>query len=111
MKLIDKKNGREVYDMENGYMLVKEDCPCIKRGFRLEIWIKKDDFLPDISDYVDSLSNSEATKEFDFHIQTTSYGSLPPEEIEKVIQGFRIALDTIEQIKRKFSSEKKGTKL
>ena len=37
-----------------------------------------------------------------FKIQTASYGSVPPNEIKKVIEGFKIALDTIDIIKNNF---------
>jgi len=38
-----------------------------------------------------------------FKIQTTSYGSLESEEIQKVIAGYNVAMETVELIKKQLS--------
>lgn len=105
MKLSEIKNGCEVYDMENGYKVIKEECSWIKRGFKIRFWNEGDDFLPDIYDCVDYLNNSDQSKEFDFQIQTTSYGALSLEDIEKVIKGLQVAMDTIKEVEATFKRQ------
>ena len=107
MKLIKSRPGREIYDMENGYTVVKEECSWLQRGFQLRFWAERDDFLPDIFDCVGGIGNSENSDGFKFEIQTTSYGALSPDDIEKVIDGYKKALDTIKEIERAFKAQEK----
>lgn len=41
-------------------------------------------------------------KIIDFEIETSSYGSLSSEEIERVISGYKIALDVVKELKEMF---------
>lgn len=54
-------------------------------------------YLPDIYDYGESA----------FRIQTTSYGSLPPEEIRKLIAGYQTALNAIQMVEEAFTGRKR----
>ena len=102
MKLIDKRNGYEVYDMGNGYTVAKEICSWISKGYRFQFYSDFNSYLPDIYDHSDSEC---ADTGFFFEVQTTSYGSLPLEEIEKLIKGYQTALDTIRSIKEAFETQ------
>jgi hypothetical protein len=93
MKLIAKTEGTKLYDLENGYYISQEHCSWAPQGYRLMIRPMGDRYLPSIF--------TESEKDIPtFVIQTTSYGSLPPTEIKKVIAGFQIALDTIDMTKK-----------
>lgn len=106
MKLIESKSGREMYDMENGYTVVKEECSWLERGFRVRFCTKEDGFLPAIYECTDGKNNEEQAGKFE--IQTTSYGALSPDDIEKVIDGYKKALDTIKEIERTLYPHKEG---
>lgn len=90
MKLVEEANGYKLYDLENGYFVTKENCSWNCIGFRLSIH-SENNYLPDI--YV------KYDKEISYKIQTTSYGALVPEEIAKVIEGYHVALQTVEIVK------------
>ena len=93
MKLIAETEETKLYDLENGYYVSQEHCSWAPPGYRLMIRPMGDRYLPSIF--------TESEKDIPtFVIQTTSYGSLPPAEIKKVIAGFQIALDTIDMIKK-----------
>lgn len=103
MKLVDNRNGIEVYDLENGYRVAKEPCSWISRGYILRIYAALDSkYLPNIYDYVDC---ADEKSEFAFRIKTTSYGSMPPDEIQKMISGFQTALETIQIIEETFKEK------
>lgn len=107
MKLIESKPGREIYDMENGYTVVKEECSWSESGFRFRFCTKENDFLPAIYECEDGGNNEEQPEKSKFEIQTTSYGALSPADIEKVINGYKKALDTIKELERVFKSREK----
>ena len=52
-----------------------------------------DKYLPSISQEF-----SPFKKEFNLTIQTTSYGDLPVNEIQQIIDGYQIAIETVKQI-------------
>ena len=93
MKLIAETKETKFYDLENVYQVSQYHCSWAPHGYRLMIRPMGDRYLPSIF--------TESEKDIPtFVIQTTSYGSLPPAEIKKVIAGFQIALDTIDMIKK-----------
>jgi hypothetical protein len=95
MKLLMEAEQAKLYDLENGYYVTQEHCSWIHQGYRLMIRPMGNCYLPSIFiDYDNTTPN--------FKIQTASYGSVPPNEIKKVIEGFKIALDTIDIIKNNF---------
>ena len=103
MKLVDNRNGIQVYDLENGYQVAKEPCPWIPRGYKFSFYpdrtVRSDSsgrYLPDIYDYGESA----------FRIQTTGCGPLPPEEIQKMITGFQTALNAIRMVEETFMGKK-----
>lgn len=110
MKLVDNRNGIEVYDLENGYQVAKEKCPWIPRGYMLSFYTgysgKGRQYLPDIYDHIDCRSSMDNESEWAFRIQTVSYGSLHPDEIEKIISGYQTALETIQLVKEAFGGKK-----
>lgn len=97
MKLVEKNNGYEIHDLENGYTVVKEKCSWNSRGFKLTVRADRDTYLPDIYDNSDS-KDLKTT----FTVQTTAYGSMEPEEILKVIEGYKTALEAVEILKSNF---------
>lgn len=103
MKLVEKHNGYEIYDIENGYTVIKEYCSWISRGFRLQFNPENGSYLPQIYDSIDCLKYTDSGVDFAFEIQTTSYGVLEPDEINKVINGYKTALVTIEFVKKALS--------
>ena len=107
MKLIESRKGREVYDVENGYTVVKEECSWLKRGFKIQVYTEMGNFLPSIYEDVDVLGNGEQPEEFKLEIMTTSYGALLPGDIERVIDGYKKALDTVKEIERVFMPQEK----
>lgn len=105
MKLIDNRNGVEVYDLENGYTVAKEVCLWLSRGYKLTFYRsysgKDNQYLPDIYDH-----SKDNESEWAFRIQTVSYGSLPPDEIEKIITGYQTAFEAIRIVKEAFEKTK-----
>lgn len=106
MKLIESREGREVYDVENGYRVVKEECSWLKRGFRIRVYTEMEKFLPDICEDIDVLGRGEQPEVFKLEILTTSYGALSPDDIERVVDGYKKALDTVKEIERAFTLNK-----
>lgn len=105
MKLVKKHEGYEIYDIENGYTVTKEVCSWIPRGFRLQFYSGYENYLPEIYDSINTLKYKNSELDFAFEIQTTSYGSLAPEEISKVIAGYHTALDTIKIVEEAFKKD------
>ena len=52
-----------------------------------------------------SRCNWETGKILEFHIQTTSYGALPLEEIRKVMEGYEEAIKVVEILNKEFVKE------
>lgn len=102
MKLVEKHDGYEIYDIENGYIVTKETCSWIPRGFKLQFNSEIDSYLPQIYDSIDCLKYRDSGLDFVFEIQTTSYGSLAPEDINKVISGYHTALNTVKIVEEAF---------
>lgn len=102
MTIKENRNGRQVYDIENGYTVIKEECSWNGRGFTLRFVSNPNSYLPEISESDDNFSNKETG--LSFEIQTTSYGCLKPEEIKKVILGYQVAMETIEIVREAFRS-------
>lgn len=98
MRLIECRNGIEVYDVENGYTISKEIAKWFPGCSLIKFYSKHDSYLPEI--FQNNLIGGE--DDADFIIQTTSYGSLPPEEIKKVISGYEVAIQTIEAVRNEF---------
>lgn len=97
MKLVDNRNGVQVYDLGNGYQVAKECCSWIPMGYKFSFYPDRSiRYLPDIYDYGESA----------FRIQTTSYGSLPPEEIRELITAQQTALDAIRIVEEAFTRKK-----
>lgn len=106
MKLVDNRNNIELYDLKNGYRVAKKPCLWVTRGYMFYFLTKHDNkYLPEIYDDIDHRGKKDNEKGFAFRIQTTSYGSLPTDEIQKVISGFQTALDTIQMIKDTFAEK------
>lgn len=105
MKLVEKHDGYEIYDIENGYTVTKEACSWVSRGFRLQFNAESSSYLPQIYDSIDCIKYRDSGLDFAFEIQTTSYGSLEPEEINKVISGYHTALDTIKMVEEAFKKD------
>lgn len=106
MKLVDKRNGIELYDLENGYQVAKELCTWIPRGYMLRFYPEYHKrYLPEIYDYIDNKEFRDSGVEFAFRIQTTSFGSLLPDEIQQVVSGYQTALDVIKIVKDEFGKK------
>lgn len=102
MKLIDNRNGIEVYDLENGYTVAKEPTPWTQRGYILRFYMDPNrKYLPEIYDHMSSASGRDDEK-WAFRIQTVSFGSLPPDQIEKMISEYQTALEAICLVKEAF---------
>lgn len=105
MKLIDNRNGIEVYDLENGYAVAKEPSPWTTKGYMFKFYMDPNrKYLPEIYHYMSS-SSSRKDEEWTFQIQTVSFGSLLPEEIESVISGYQTALETVHMVKEEFGEK------
>ena len=101
MRLVECRNGIEVYDIGNGYTISKETAKWMPFGILIIFYPCRNGYLPSISQgrSVDGGSG------VDFSIQTTSYGSLPPSEIKKVIVGYETAIQTIDAVIDEFFKE------
>ena len=58
-----------------------------------------------IDNYIHDIYTEENSDTFEitgFEIQTTSYGALKTEEIEKVVEGYNIAIKTVKELEKIF---------
>ena len=86
-----ENDEKVAYFYENEYYkVIKTVYRCEFDNLAFAIQPKQNDYMPEIS-YRYNL---------DFYIQTTSYGSLESNEIKKIIQGYQLALATIEELKK-----------
>lgn len=110
MKLIGNRNGTEIYDLENGYVVEKEACSWIPRGYMLTFCTghagRYSKYLPDIYDCIRSRCSKDSESQWAFRIQTTAYGCQYPDEIEKVISGYQTALEAIRMVKEAFGGDR-----
>lgn len=84
-EFIEQNEWTKVYD--NGSYLL-----CIEENNKF--------YLKEKGEYIPSLYlEYKLGKVVDIKIQTTSYGSKSTHEIEKIIEGYRLAIDTIKEIK------------
>ena len=97
LSLIEEKigNGRRIKIFESDYYTVKS----IKEKNYTNInIISKGKFIPDIATnfdlYTCTLKN--------FEVGTTSYGDTTKEDIKSIIEGFEVALITVEQLEEIF---------
>lgn len=105
MKLIDNQNGIEVYDLENGYTVAKEPSSWPTRGYMFKFYTDPNrKYLPEIYNHMSSVSGRK-NEEWTFRIQTVSFGSLLPEEIESVVSGYQTALETVHMVKEAFEEK------
>lgn len=102
---INKENNNKIYwnnkIYSNGYYKVS-----IRKSEYIDVVICKCDneeidinirFLPTIFINTDLYKDKYAIK--DIEIETTSYGVLSAKEIAEVIEGYNIALETVEELK------------
>lgn len=59
-------------------------------------------FLPDIYYNKYSIKGNDFVQSREFKIQTSSYGSLHPAEIQQIIDGYKEALDVVNILTEKF---------
>lgn len=92
IKRLEKENSVHIIYEVNNYTVIYN-----KYEWGIQIGITPDfkfDYLPEI--YFDNdLLGEKPTR---FRIQTTSYGALEVEEIDKVVEGYRIAQKTVKEI-------------
>lgn len=89
------KYSKDIY--ENSFYTVEEINN--KWGYSYNC-TTKDKYIPDI--YIKSNLDDNSLIDF-ISIQTTSYGTMEVEEIEKVIKGYQIAVETVKQLKEIFN--------
>ena len=95
------KYERDIYEIGN-YQVIR-DLSIYESGNKHERFEvrpnRKVDFLPDIY-YNYSIFGDDNQR--DFRIQTTSYGSLPTEDIQKVIDGYKEAVEVVNVLNERF---------
>lgn len=95
------KYEKDVYQIGN-YSVAKETT-IYQSGNKFECFYVVGDrnieYLPDIYFNQNIFDNNDVK---DFKIQTTSYGSLSPEEIQKVIAGYNEAVKVVNILTNKF---------
>lgn len=84
------------YEVEEYTITYCEDGKSYKRVAVSEDWNER--YLPRI-EYCDDILGEKAPE---FKIQTTAYGALKPEEIEKVVEGYKEALEAVEILTANF---------
>lgn len=91
--------GAEITVYENDYYTVKK---VVGVNDYIDVVItakdKIDNYIHDI--YIEE--NSDTFEITGFEIQTTSYGALKTEEIEKVVEGYNIAIKTVKELEKIF---------
>ena len=91
--------GAEITIYENDYYTVKK---VVGVNDYIDVVItakdKIDNYIHDI--YIEE--NSDTFEITGFEIQTTSYGALKTEEIEKVVEGYNIAIKTVKELEKIF---------
>lgn len=84
-------NGRRVRIFESDYYTVK----VIKTQYSVNVSIfPKNEFTPQIY----TKYNYDTGNIIEFEIGTTSYGGVTKEDIKKIIEGYEVALLTVEQL-------------
>lgn len=96
-KVTDKGNKITVY--ENDYYTIKKIVD-VNNYIDVVINIKNkiDNYIHDI--YTEE--NSDTFEIIGFEIQTTSYGALKTEAIEKIVKGYNIAIKTVKELEKIF---------
>ena len=92
--VVKGKNIISIYSAEDSpYVLKKRDCTTYSD---FTIWeTSNDKYLPTIyvnenmDDHIESLD-----------IQTTSYGAVGTEEMDKIIEGYKMAVDTVRALEK-----------
>ena len=84
------------YEVEEYTVTTYEDGKSYKRVAVSKDWDER--YLPEIN-YCDDILGEKAPE---FKIQTTAYGALKPEEIEKVVEGYKEALEAVEILTANF---------
>ncbi len=104
MKLMQEKTSEDgtakmaEYQIGESYIVRVIDSQNLRRKY--EVYPNRNEsYLPEI--YIDcGIWGKDEPK---FKIQTTSYGSLESEEIQKVIPGYNVAMEVVELIKKQLS--------
>lgn len=106
LKLLSERTGvfhgtevvQSKYQIDDCYGLIHEIFGERVEDFSIKI-LKRNEYIPQI--YKDEdIVNCEI---YGFVIQTTSYGFLDKEEIDKMINGYQYALHVVELLEKKFA--------
>lgn len=99
-----RKYERDEYTLGKHYTVVRsitrfEDGDIFKRIFvNISYEDRHDNYFPEIYYDDDILAEQKG----EFKIQTTSYGSMSPDEIKKVIAGYQEAIEAVEILTQNF---------
>ena len=91
--------GAEITVYENDYYTVKK---VVGVNDYIDVVITAKDKIDNYIHDIYTEENSDTFEITGFEIQTTSYGALKTEEIEKVVEGYNIAIKTVKELEKIF---------
>ena len=91
--------GAEITVYENDYYTVKK---VVGVNDYIDVVITAKDKIDNYIHDIYTEENSDTFEITGFEIQTTSYGALKTEEIEKIVKGYNIAIKTVKELEKIF---------